>query len=121
MLLMMDKAKPVERRGRKATGPRFLWEATEDFLRDPKIAGLPDQCSKWGSAVISHAVRSGFVSLWFLAFAVASVMVLFSLLPFRLNPDSFTAMAVAAVIIFGLLATFLVILNVLGLRRDGSI
>jgi len=48
-------------------------------------------------------------------------MVLFTLLPFRLNPDSFTAMDVAAVIIFGLLATLLVILNVLGLRRDGSI
>ena len=121
MLLMIDKAKPVERRGRKATGPRFLREATEDFPKDPKIAGLPDQCSKWGSAVINHAVRSEFASPLFWAFAVASVMVLFTLLPFRLNPDSFTAMDVAAVIIFGLLATLLVILNVLGLRRDGSI
>ncbi len=30
-------AKPAKRRGRKATGPRFLRDAT----KDPKIAGLP--------------------------------------------------------------------------------
>ncbi len=36
-----DKAKPAERRGRKATGPRFLREATEDFPKEPKTAELP--------------------------------------------------------------------------------
>ena len=36
-----DKAKPAERRGRKAPGPRFLREATDDSPKDPKIAGLP--------------------------------------------------------------------------------
>ncbi len=36
-----DKAKPAERLGRKATGPRFLREATEGLPKDPKIAGLP--------------------------------------------------------------------------------
>ena len=36
-----DKAKPAERRGRKATGPRFLREAMEDSPKDPKIAGFP--------------------------------------------------------------------------------
>lgn len=71
--------------------------------------------------MISHAVRSGFVSLSFVAFAAALVMVLFALLPFRLNPDSFTAIDVAAVIVFGLLAAFLVVLGVPSLRRDGSI
>ncbi len=35
-----DKAKPAERQGRKATGPRFLREATDDSPKDPKIAGL---------------------------------------------------------------------------------
>ena len=36
-----DKAKPVERRGRKATGPRFLREAKDDSPKDPKTAELP--------------------------------------------------------------------------------
>ncbi len=36
-----DKAKLAERRGRKAAGPRFLREATDDSLKDSKIAGLP--------------------------------------------------------------------------------
>ena len=36
-----DKAKPAEKRGRKATGLRFLREATDDSPKDPKIAGLP--------------------------------------------------------------------------------
>ena len=35
-----DKAKPAERRGRKATGPRFLREAKEDSPKDLKTAGL---------------------------------------------------------------------------------
>ena len=34
-----DKAKPVKRLGRKATGPRFLREAKEDLPKGPKIAG----------------------------------------------------------------------------------
>ncbi len=54
-------------------------------------------------------------------FAVALVMVLFALMPFRLNPNSFTAIDIAAVIVFGLLAAFLVVLGVLGLQRDYSI
>jgi len=36
-----DKAKPAERRGRKATGPRFLREAMDDSPKDPKTAELP--------------------------------------------------------------------------------
>ena len=36
-----DKAKPAERRRRKAAGPRFLREAMEDLPKDPKIAELP--------------------------------------------------------------------------------
>ncbi len=35
-----DKAKPVQRRGRKATGPRFVREATDDSPKDATIAGL---------------------------------------------------------------------------------
>jgi len=31
-----DKAKPAERRARKATGPRFLREAMDDFPKDPR-------------------------------------------------------------------------------------
>jgi len=31
-----DKAKPVKRRGRKATGPRFLREAMEDLPKEPR-------------------------------------------------------------------------------------
>jgi len=38
-----DKAKPAERRGRKATGPRFLREAKERLPEGPKIAGLPNR------------------------------------------------------------------------------
>ena len=38
-----DKAKPVKRRGRKATGPRFLREAKEDLPKDPKTAELPNK------------------------------------------------------------------------------
>ena len=34
----IDKAKPAERRGRKATGPRLLREATECPSKDPKTA-----------------------------------------------------------------------------------
>jgi len=37
-----DKAKPAERRGQKATGPRFLREATDDSPKDRKIAGPPE-------------------------------------------------------------------------------
>ena len=37
-----DKAKPAERRGRKAAGPRFLRKATDDLPKDPKIAELPN-------------------------------------------------------------------------------
>ena len=36
-----DKAKPAERRGRKATGPRFLLKPRMT-IEGPKIAGLPD-------------------------------------------------------------------------------
>ena len=36
-----DNAKPAERRGRKATGPRFLREAKDGPSKDPKIAELP--------------------------------------------------------------------------------
>ncbi len=43
--LIIDKVKPVERQGRKATGPRFLREATDDSPKDPKIAGLPKPIS----------------------------------------------------------------------------
>jgi hypothetical protein len=32
-----DKAKPAERRGRKATGPRFLREAKDDSPKNPAI------------------------------------------------------------------------------------
>ena len=35
-----DKANPVERRGRKATGPRFLRDAYRDAAKDIKTAGL---------------------------------------------------------------------------------
>ena len=38
-----DKAKPAERRGRKATGPRFLREAADDSPKDPKMAELPNR------------------------------------------------------------------------------
>ncbi len=38
---MQRNAKPAKRRGRKATGPRFLREATDDSPKDPKIARLP--------------------------------------------------------------------------------
>jgi len=38
-----DKIKPAERRGRKATDPRFLREATEDSPKDPKMAELPNR------------------------------------------------------------------------------
>jgi hypothetical protein len=37
-----DNAKPAERQGRKATGPRFLREVTEDSPKDPKTAELPE-------------------------------------------------------------------------------
>ena len=43
-----EKAKPAKRRGRKATGPRFLREAMEDLPKDPKIAGLPSELSAEG-------------------------------------------------------------------------
>ena len=36
-----DKGNPDQSQGRKATGPRFLREATNDSPKDPKIAGLP--------------------------------------------------------------------------------
>ena len=35
-----DKASPAERRGRKATGPRFLREAMEDLPKDPRAAKI---------------------------------------------------------------------------------
>jgi len=41
VVVIFDKAKPAERRGRKATGPRFLREAINDSPKDSKIAGLP--------------------------------------------------------------------------------
>jgi hypothetical protein len=41
-LLANDKGKPDQSQGRKATGPRFLREAMEDFPKGSKIAGLPD-------------------------------------------------------------------------------
>jgi len=50
-------------------------------------------------------------------------MALFAFFPFRLNPDSFTSIDVAAVMVFGLLAAIFVVLGVLGIlrmRRDGS-
>ncbi len=37
-----EKAKPAERWGRKATGPRFLREVTDDSPKDPKVAELPN-------------------------------------------------------------------------------
>ncbi len=40
-----DKTKPAERRGRKATGPRFLREVMADLPKGRKIAGLPQHSS----------------------------------------------------------------------------
>jgi hypothetical protein len=44
-----DKAKPTERWGRKATGPRFLRDASNDATKDPKIAEPPktSQSNRW--------------------------------------------------------------------------
>lgn len=53
-------------------------------------------------------------------FGLATLMGLFAFFPFRLNPDSFTTIDVAAVIVFGLLAAIFVVFGVVGLRRDGS-
>jgi len=50
-------------------------------------------------------------------FALALTMALFAILPFRINPESFTVIDVAAVIIFGLVAAYLTICDVSGLRR----
>ena len=41
LVVNIEKAKPAERRGRKATGPRFLREAMEDLPKDPR----PPSCS----------------------------------------------------------------------------
>ena len=38
-----DKAEPAERRGRKATGPRFLREAMDDSPEDPGISAPETQ------------------------------------------------------------------------------
>ncbi len=46
---LADKAKPAERRGRKATGPRFLREATDDLPKVPKTAELPTQTDSAGA------------------------------------------------------------------------
>jgi hypothetical protein len=40
-LHITDKGEPGQSQGRKATGPRFLCEATDDSPKDPGIAGLP--------------------------------------------------------------------------------
>jgi hypothetical protein len=40
-VLTTDKGKPDQSQGRKATGPRFLREASNDSPKDPKIAELP--------------------------------------------------------------------------------
>lgn len=53
-------------------------------------------------------------------FGLAMIMALFAFFPFRLNPDTFTSIDVAAVVFFGLLAAIFVVLAVLGMRRDGS-
>jgi len=53
-------------------------------------------------------------------FGLALIMALFAFFPFRLNPDSFTSIDVAAVMVFGLLAAIFIVLGVLGMRRDGS-
>jgi len=45
-------------------------------------------------------------------FAASLVMVLFAVLPFRLNLERFTELDVAAVIIFGALAVFMLIRGV---------
>jgi len=37
----IDKGKPDQSQGRKATGPRFLRHAFRDATKDTKIAGLP--------------------------------------------------------------------------------
>jgi len=51
-------------------------------------------------------------------FALALIMALFAFFPFRLNPDGFTTIDVAAVIVFGLLAAVLTVRGVLSMRRD---
>ena len=53
------KAKPAERRGRKATGPRFLREVTEDSPKDPRspscrIATDGQDCSQVLSEEATH-------------------------------------------------------------------
>jgi len=56
-------------------------------------------------------------------FGLGLIMALFAFFPFRLNPDSFTSIDIAAVIFFGFLAAIFVVLGVLGIlrtRRDGS-
>jgi hypothetical protein len=60
-----DKAKPAERRGRKATGPRSLREATERLPEGPKIAGLPSIHTWQGHImknVLSLIIVSGFLA-----------------------------------------------------------
>jgi len=53
-------------------------------------------------------------------FGLGLIMALFAFFPFRLNPDSFTSIDIAAVMFFGLLAAIFVVLGVLRMRRDGS-
>jgi len=50
-------------------------------------------------------------------FGLALLMALFAFFPFRLGPDSFTALDFAAVIVFGLLAVIFVVLGIMG-KRD---
>jgi len=47
-------------------------------------------------------------------------MALFAFFPLRLNPDDFTSIDVAAMVVFGLLAAIFIVLGVLGIRRHGS-
>lgn len=54
-------------------------------------------------------------------FALALVMALFAFYPVRLNPESFTAIDVAAMIFFGLVGVILAVLGILGMRRNRSI
>ena len=53
-------------------------------------------------------------------FGLALLMALFAIYPSRLTPESFTTIDIAAVVIFAIAALALLVVGILGVKRQGQ-
>ncbi len=84
-----DKSKPAKRQGRKATGPRFLRDASNDATKDPKTAGLPSLVTLmiWAEAITMKILKSAVLLVCVSCLSLSAQAALVAYYPFNGNAN----------------------------------